>query len=55
MKARVESARSSLNQHVRLTLALFGLALVALVIFVPVMLWNSSAERWSDEPGPVDA
>ena len=35
MKARVESARSTLNQHVRLSLALLGLALAVLVIFVP--------------------
>ena len=35
MKARVESARSTLNQHVRLSIALLGLALTVLVLFVP--------------------
>ena len=35
MKARVDSARTSLKHHVRLSLALVGLALAVLVIFVP--------------------
>jgi hypothetical protein len=35
VKARVESARSSIKQHVRLSLALAGLALAVLVMFVP--------------------
>jgi uncharacterized repeat protein (TIGR01451 family) len=35
VKARVDSARSTLNQHVRLSLALVGLALAVLVMFVP--------------------
>jgi hypothetical protein len=35
VKARVDSARSTLNQHVRLSLALVGLALAVLVILVP--------------------
>jgi uncharacterized repeat protein (TIGR01451 family) len=34
VKARVESARSTLNQHVRLSLALLGLAVAVLVLFV---------------------
>src|SRR5439155_2696702 len=34
VKARVESARSTINQHVRLSLALLGLAVAVLVIFV---------------------
>src|SRR5262249_5347709 len=35
VKARVESARSSIKQHVRLSLALVGLSLAVLVMFVP--------------------
>ena len=35
MKARVESARTTLSQHVRLSLALIGLAVAVLVLFVP--------------------
>src|SRR5882762_6367971 len=35
VKARVDSARTSFTQHVRLSLALLGLALAVLVMFVP--------------------
>ncbi len=51
MKARVDSARSSLNQHVRLSLALLGIALAVLVIFVPGSAANLTGSSFEGNDG----
>jgi len=51
VKARVESARSTLNQHVRLSIALLGLALAVLILFVPGSHANLTGSTFEGNDG----
>src|SRR5262249_57144639 len=51
VKARVESARTSLRHHVRLSLALLGLTLVVLVVFVPSSVANLTDSTFESTDG----
>jgi uncharacterized repeat protein (TIGR01451 family) len=55
VKARVESARSSIKQHVRLSLALVGFALTVLVLFVPGSGANLSPSTFEGSDGNMAA
>jgi hypothetical protein len=55
VKARVDSARTTIKQHVRLSLALVGLALAALVLFVPCSAANLSNSSFEGNDGNMIA